>query len=81
MKKVYDENLLAIGEQVKKLRKRKDYTQDGLACALGTSNMTMSRIENGTIAMNIQILIKMSEILEVPVEEILCIKRPEDGKK
>lgn len=81
MKKAYDENLLVIGEQVKKLRKRRDYTQDSLADAIGTSNMTMSRIENGTIAMNIQILIKMSEILEVPVEEILCIKRPEDGKK
>lgn len=81
MKKAYDENLLVIGEQVKKLRKRRDYTQDSLADAIGTSNMTMSRIENGTIAMNIQILIKMSEILEVPVEEILCIKGSEDGKK
>lgn len=81
MKKVYDENLFIIGVQVKKLRKRKDYTQEGLAAALGISPMTLSRIENGTIAMNIQILLKMSEILEVSAEEILCIKKPEDEEK
>lgn len=81
MKKVYDENLFIIGVQVKKLRKRKDYTQEGLAAALGISPMTLSRIENGTIAMNIQILLKMSEILEVSAEEILCIKKSEDEEK
>lgn len=81
MKKVYDENLFIIGVQVKKLRKRKDYTQEGLAAALGISPMTLSRIENGTIAMNNQILLKMSEILEVSAEEILCIKKSEDEEK
>ncbi|MDO4337447.1 MAG: helix-turn-helix transcriptional regulator [Eubacteriales bacterium] len=65
--------LLTVGDQVKKLRKRKDFTQENFAEALGISNMTMSRIENGITPMNIVILLKMSEILEVSPEEILRI--------
>lgn len=72
MKETFDKDLIRIGEQIKKLRKRKDYSQERLAELTGVSVMTISRIETGSTAMSVQILMKLSEVLEVPVEEILC---------
>lgn len=63
--------LLAVGDQVKKLRKRKDFSQESLAEALSVSSMTIYRIENGVTPMNILLLMKLAEILEVSPEEIL----------
>lgn len=71
MGKCFDRRLIRIGEQVKKFRRRKDYCQESFAEALGVSSMTVSRIENGTTPMNILLLLKISEVLEVEVEEIL----------
>lgn len=72
MREVFDKDLICIGEQVKKLRKRNDYSQEKLAELAGVSVMTISRIETGSTAMNVQMLMKLSEILGVPVTEILC---------
>lgn len=73
MSKEVNKKLLAVGNQVKKLRKRKDFSQESFAEALGVSNMTMSRIENGVTPMNILLLLRMSEVLEISLEEILGV--------
>lgn len=75
MKETFDKNLIRIGGQVKKLRKRKNCSQEMLAELIGVSVMTISRIENGSTAMSVQTLMKLSEVLEVPVEELLCQSR------
>lgn len=62
---------LVIGERVKKLRKRNDFTQEEFAEELGISRMTVSRIENGTTSLNMKILSKMSQVLQVSENEIL----------
>ena len=72
MTETFNKELIRIGEQIKKLRKRKDYSQETLAEAIGVSVMTISRIENGSAAMSIQILIKLARVLEVPVQVIMC---------
>ena len=62
---------LVIGERVKKLRKRNDFMQEEFAEELGISRMTVSRIENGTTSLNMKILSKMSQVLQVSENEIL----------
>ncbi len=71
MGKSFDRRLAGIGERVKRFRRRKDYCQESFAEALGVSSMTVSRIENGITPMNVLLLLKISEVLEVEVEEIL----------
>ena len=71
MDDTFDKNLASIGEQVRKLRKKKKMSQEELACQIGVSVITVSRIESGTTTMNIQTLMNLSKILDVPVDEIL----------
>lgn len=66
-----DRRLIYIGEHIRKLRKRRDLNQELFAEKLDLSCMTVSRIENGVTPMNILILLRMSEILDVSVDHIL----------
>lgn len=69
--KQFNPELIRIGEQIRKFRKQKKYRQENLAEALDISVMTVSRIENGTTTMNVLLLMRLSKLLEVPVQEII----------
>lgn len=75
MKEKEDKQLINIGDKVYELRRKRGYSQMELAKILGMSNMTVSRIENGTTAMSILTLIKIAAALEVSVESILGAAR------
>ena len=77
MEQPFEERLTCIGRRVRKLRKQKKMSQEELAYLIGVSVITVSRIESGQNAMNIQTLIRLSETLDVSLEEILC----SEGKK
>lgn len=68
----FDKELICIGEKVRKLRKQKKFSQEELAAQVEVSVMTISRIESGSTLMNIQTLIRLSEVLETSPEDILC---------
>lgn len=65
------DKLIRIGERVKKMRKRRDYSQEDFAEVLGVSSMTVSRIENGMTPMSVLLLGRMTEVLQVSSDEIL----------
>ena len=60
-----------IGENVKKYRLLKNLTRKDLANGLEVSESTISRYENGKREPNMDTLKKISEILEVPLNELL----------
>lgn len=71
MYKKIDKQLLQIGSNIRKYRQLKHYNQEMLAEILGVSTSTVSRIENGSSAVDILILMELSKVLEQPVEKII----------
>ena len=68
-----DKKLIAIGNNIRKYRQLKHHNQEKLAELLGVSCSTISRIENGTSAVDILILMELSKTLEQPIENIINI--------
>lgn len=64
-----------IGEFLRKLRKEKGWTQMELADQLGVSNRSVSRWENGTTLPDLSLLLVLSELYAISLDEIL------DGRK
>ena len=60
---------------VREYRKQKHYNQEKLAELLDVSVATVSRIENGSSAMDILILMNISKILEQPIDNIISLEK------
>ncbi len=60
-----------LSENIKNLRKQKGYTQETLAQALNIVRQTVSKWEKGYSVPDADMLEKLSEVLEVPVSELL----------
>ena len=74
MKSIYSDKRMEVGNRIRKLRKRYDLFQDKFAKALEISAITLSRIKNGTANLDIWILLKMTQTLDVHVEITLGIR-------
>ncbi len=61
----------AILDNIKALRAIKGFSQDSVARKLGCDYSTYGKIENGKSALTVSRLIKLAEILEVSVEELM----------
>lgn len=64
-------NLKRIGENIKKLRTEQGMTQSQLAELAGISNVHMSHIETGTVAMSLDSLINITNSLKTTPDSIL----------
>ena len=62
------------------MRKRCDFCQGSLAEAMDVSTMTISRIENGITKMDVEFLMRLSRVLEVPVNVILGLEDDKDWR-
>ena len=71
MENIHTDKRIEVGSRIRTLRKRHDLSQDKFAEALDISAVTLSRIENGTANLDVCMLLKMTQILAVPVEAIL----------
>lgn len=60
-----------IGENIKYFRKEKGMKMNEMAEKLGITAVTLSGIENGKGAVRLDILEKISELLDVKVERLL----------
>ena len=60
-----------IGKFISKNRKRKGLTQEQLGELLGVSNKTISRWENGNYMPDLSLLIPLSEVLNISLNELL----------
>lgn len=67
-----------MGKLIAKIRKEKDMTQDELGELLGINGKAVSKWECGINPPDISILIKLSELLEVEVGDLLKGKYPAD---
>lgn len=70
-------NQKEIGKFISKLRKEKDMTQASLGEALGVSNRTISKWENGDGMPDVALLKELAEALGVSVDELLSAEKKE----
>lgn len=70
--------MVSIGKFIASLRKEKDLTQEQLGEKLGVTNKTVSRWETGTYLPPAEMLLSMSELFSVSINEILSGRRLSD---
>ncbi|MDP9955415.1 helix-turn-helix domain-containing protein [Epilithonimonas hungarica] len=61
------------GENIRKIRRDKDYTQEYMAFEMGISQKSYSDIENSKVKINLDILTKVSAILDIKPSDICSI--------
>lgn len=61
----------AIGRFLKELRREKGMTQDELGKEIGVTNKTISKWENGNYMPPVDVLMLLSEMYNVSINEIL----------
>ena len=69
------------GKTIKALRTRKTMTQDELAEKLFVSRQTVSNYENGKSNPDIDILVKIAEVLETDVNTLIYGEKEKEDKK
>ena len=57
-----------IADRLKKIRMEKNVSQDFLSKKLGFTQKAYSKIENNETKLNVDVLQRISEVLEVPIE-------------
>ncbi|EFK36395.1 Predicted transcriptional regulator [Chryseobacterium gleum] len=61
------------GQNIRKIRRSKDLTQEYMAFEMGISQKAYSDIENSKVKINLEILTKISDILEIRPSDICSI--------
>ena len=72
-------NTKVIGQFLKEQRKEKNMTQEELGEKVGVTNKTISKWENGNYMPPIDVLMLLTEIYGVTINEILAGKKMEDA--
>lgn len=62
---------MAFGDNLKRLRTNKEFTQEYLGKVLCLSRTTISNYEKGKMQPSIETLIKLSEIFNATVDELI----------
>ena len=68
---------LEMGQRIRILRKRQIWSQEEFAERHGVSTIPISRIENGTTRIDVQLLMNMAEVLQTKVTTILGTEEDE----
>ncbi len=71
-------DLIKIGKFIAELRKEQGLSQAQLGEKIGVTNKTVSRWETGTYLPPADMLLSLSELFDVSINEILCGKRLND---
>lgn len=64
-------NMNIISKYLQFLRKSNQYTQDDLAKELGISRQAISKWETGTTIPNLEVLLKISKLYDITINDIL----------
>jgi transcriptional regulator with XRE-family HTH domain len=62
---------MEIGTKIRKIREIKEFSQENMAEALGLSVTGYGKIERNEVSVTVDRLLKISEVLNVPVETII----------
>ena len=60
-----------FGQRIARLRKEKDLTQNDIADKVGVTSQAVSKWENDQATPDIDILVKLSDIFDITVDELL----------
>lgn len=71
---------IKIGKFLAELRRERELTQEQLAERLGISNKTVSRWENGNYMPPVEMLMELSEIYGVSINELLSGRRLDESE-
>ena len=63
-----------LGERIYQLRTQKNFSQEALAEALGVSRQSISKWETGSSVPELDKIVKLSEIFEVSLDELITGK-------
>ena len=61
------------GQNIRKIRRDRDLTQEYMAFEMGISQKAYSDIENSKVKINLEILTKVSDILDIKPSDICSI--------
>ncbi|MXS69918.1 helix-turn-helix domain-containing protein [Flavobacteriaceae bacterium W22] len=61
------------GQSIRKIRRERDLTQEYMAFEMGISQKAYSDIENSKVKINLEILTKISDILDIKPSDICSI--------
>lgn len=78
---VKKEALMALENKLKDLRSKKGLNQQDLGALVGVSRQTISLIERGDYNPSITVCLKLSQVLEVTVEDIFTYVEEEANGK
>ncbi len=67
----YQKKIKEIGLRIRKLREKEKISRAQLAYEIGTSESQLARIEYGEINTGIVSLLKIAEVLDVPLNKII----------
>ncbi len=72
---------LSLGDNIRRLRRARDLTQEQLADRLGVTYQSVSRWENSTAYPDIELLPAISDVFSVSVDELLGVPETEREKQ
>ena len=61
----------AIGQRIRQIRKARGLSQDQLAEQVGISTVHVSHIENANTKLSLPVFVRLTEVLQVPADELL----------
>lgn len=72
--KKYLDMTYALDNRIEEVRKARDLTLESVALRLGTTRQRLNDIEKGKNDPSIKFVLMLSQVLEVPVEDLYCLK-------
>ena len=73
--------LIGLGEEIARLRKKKNLTQLDLSVEVGVDKQSITRIEKGHTNPTSLTLLKISEALDVPVSKLFGFQKKVTTKR
>lgn len=61
----------AMGQRIRQVRKARGLSQDQLAEQVGISTVHVSHIENANTKLSLPVFVRLTEVLQVPADELL----------
>ena len=74
MRTRHNQKYKLLGLNISYYRKLNNYTQESLAEKLGIDRTTVSKIELATCGVSLDLLLDISEVLNVPVEKLFTFR-------
>ncbi|MEO3405475.1 helix-turn-helix transcriptional regulator [Mucilaginibacter sp. CAU 1740] len=68
-----------VTDNIRHIRRAKDYTQAYMAQHLDISQTTYSNIESGSVALTLDRFLAIAQILDVDTKELLAVPMPENN--